>query len=185
MAHTCSNCFAWTLSLWLPTYLHEKFGVPKKDMYVTALPYTLNLVMGPIVGRFIDRYMLRRITKLRTRQLSTAFALLGQSFGYLALCFANTPTQALTCIGFAVILKTFCAGGWEANHHDIAPEAAGTTFGISNTFATIPSIVIGPLLAYIMEIGGTWCMQFQLVATLGVIGTSVYVKLAETTVHIK
>lgn len=38
--------------------------------------------------------------------------------------------------------------GYLANHIDIAPPFAGTLMGISNTFATIPGIVVPSFIGY-------------------------------------
>ena len=184
VAHTCSNSFAWIMNLWLPTFLNERFGIPKKELYVTALPYVLNMILGPVVGRFIEVQLSVRLSKLTVRRLCTGLALLGQSFGYLMLCYADTAPIAIACIGFTTIMKTFCSGGWEASHHDIAPSSAGTTYGISNTFATIPSIVLGPFVSFMFDHGGTWCSQFEMIASLGVFGTLYYYFLINTSPQI-
>ena len=184
VAHTCSNSFVWIMNLWLPTFLNQRFGIPKHELYVTALPYVLNMILGPIVGKFIDGYLSKRLAKLTMRRLCSSLALLGQSLGYIILCYVTTARMAIAIIGFTTIMKTFCAGGWEASHHDIAPNEAGTTYGISNTFATIPSIVLGPLVSFLFEHGGTWCTQFELIASLGIFGAVYYYLLVDTNPHI-
>ena len=39
--------------------------------------------------------------------------------------------------------------GYLANHIDIAPSFAGTLMGITNTFATVPGIVVPSFVGYI------------------------------------
>ncbi|KAL3318865.1 hypothetical protein Ciccas_002456 [Cichlidogyrus casuarinus] len=72
---------------------------------------------------------------------------------------------------------SFAASGYSVNIVDIAPQYAGTIFGISNTFATIPGF-ISPLI--VAEIIGetptlnSWLKVFGLGAALAWLGAFVY-----------
>ena len=60
---------------------------------------------------------------------------------------------------------------------DLTPFA-GLTFGIANTFATVPGLVAGPLTAALLggETGRTapWGVVFTLAAIINVAGSAVY-----------
>lgn len=65
--------------------------------------------------------------------------------------------------------------GHLANHLDVAPNLSAITFGISNTIATIPGILIGPLTAeLVVKSGGRWSPVFLIAALVNFVGSIVY-----------
>lgn len=72
----------------------------------------------------------------------------------------------------------FCAfnsAGHLSNHADIAPNHAGMTFAISNTIATIPGIMCGPITAELVgQSNGRWFPVFALAASINFAGAAIY-----------
>ena len=72
-------------------------------------------------------------------------------------------------------LLAFNSCGHLANHLDVAPSSSAITFGISNTIATIPAIIGGPLTAeLVMSSGGRWSPVFLIAAAVNSVGAIIY-----------
>ena len=65
--------------------------------------------------------------------------------------------------------------GHLANHLDVAPNYSEITFGISNTIATIPVIICGPLTAeLVVQSGGRWSPVFLIASAVNFVGAIIY-----------
>lgn len=83
--------------------------------------------------------------------------------------------SALLVIGLAMSLCAFNSAGHLSNHTDVAPNHAGVTFAISNTFATIPGLLCGPLTAELVtQSQGRWLPVFVLAAGVNFVGAIIY-----------
>jgi hypothetical protein len=77
-------------------------------------------------------------------------------------------------------LLSFNSCGHLANHLDIAPQYSSITFSISNTIATIPGILLGPLTAEIVtNSDGRWFPIFLITIAMNLLA-SVYYQLYST-----
>ena len=80
---------------------------------------------------------------------------------------------------------SFCAfnsAGHLSNHSDVAPSHAGITFAISNTIATIPGILCGPVTAELVtQSGGRWLPVFSIAAGINFVGAVIYVGQSSAT----
>ena len=67
------------------------------------------------------------------------------------------------------------SAGHLANHAEIAPQNAAVTFAISNTLATIPGVLSGPLTASLVSASqGRWLPVFMLASAISCTGGIVY-----------
>lgn len=74
------------------------------------------------------------------------------------------------------------SAGHLSNHADVAPNHAGLTFAISNTLATVPGILCGPVTAELVTGSqGRWFPVFVLAAVLNFTGAIVYVSQSSAT----
>lgn len=93
------------------------------------------------------------------------------------LCFCNVNSLLFAVI-FVSISMGFCAcnsAGHLSNHTDVAPNHAGITFAISNTLATIPGILCGPLTAELVtQSHGRWFPVFVVAAAMNFVGAIIY-----------
>lgn len=69
-------------------------------------------------------------------------------------------------------------------HVTCATEYAGLLFAISNTSATLPGIIGVPLTGWLLDLTKSWAITFYMTAALYVLGTVVFIMLAEGTVCI-
>ena len=72
-------------------------------------------------------------------------------------------------------LLAFNSCGHLANHLDVAPGFSSITFAISNTIATIPAILTGPLTAeLVVKSGGRWIPVYLIAAAVNFVGAIIY-----------
>jgi len=105
----------------------------------------------------------------------TAIGLIGP--GIFLICF-YTVKSLLFAVIFVSISMGLCAcnsAGHLSNHTDIAGNHAGLSFAISNTIATIPGILCGPLTAeLVVQSQGRWFPVFVLAAAVNFVGAVIY-----------
>ncbi len=180
-AHMSSNSCLWFLSLWLPTILHERYGIEGRTLGMSAMPTLVSVIVGPIVGKYITNHRLEEHFGKRTlRNRMTFIALWGQSISFLLAAVASSAWGMILCLSLAYACKTAACGGWEASHADIT-SSSGFTYGISNTFATIPAILLGPLVVRILEwTDGSWTVAFSAIAAAPLLGSLLYSKNMST-----
>ena len=78
-------------------------------------------------------------------------------------------------ISISMGLSACNSAGHLSNHADIAPNHAGITFAISNTLATIPGILAGPVTAELVVAShGRWFPVFILASSVNFVGAIIY-----------
>lgn len=167
-AHFGQNWLQYTLSIWLPTYLHEVLGMPSDKLWLLSIPYLVNVVAGVLAGYLTDMAVVHNICTLSTaRRSATAVGLLGPAACALLLTLAKSPQVALGIVTCSALFGAVTSSGYMANHADISSRYAGLTFGISNTLATVPGLIVGPLTAWLVRAnGGLWAPIFMLAAVI-------------------
>ncbi|MPC08571.1 Sodium-dependent phosphate transport protein 1, chloroplastic [Portunus trituberculatus] len=163
------------LEKWLPTYLSRTLGANKESMSLTAVPYIISSLCGVVWGHVADQLISVGWPVLRVRRLMTFFGLMGPG-----LCLALFPevsnlVVAVLVISMAMGLCAANSAGHLSNHADVAPNHAGITFAISNTIATIPGILCGPLTAELVVAShGRWFPVFFLAGTINFTAAMIY-----------
>mmetsp|Transcript_139108 Transcript_139108/g.245790 ORF Transcript_139108/g.245790 Transcript_139108/m.245790 type:complete len:484 (-) Transcript_139108:106-1557(-) len=180
-AHFGQNWLQYTLSIWLPTYLHDVLGMPSETLWLIAIPYLANAVTGFVAGCFADMAVVHNTCTLSTaRRIATAVGLLGPAACALLLTLAKSPHIAVGIVTCSAVFGAVTSSGYMANHADISSRYAGLTFGISNTLATVPGLMVGPLTAWLVRAnGGLWAPIFVLAAVINVVCTCIYLTYAQ------
>ncbi|GFS88905.1 ascorbate transporter, chloroplastic [Nephila pilipes] len=175
IAHFAMNWSNYIIMQWLPTYLSRNLGADQKDVSLTAMPYLINSLCGVVSGHFADSLISRKWTVLSVRRLMTCIGLVGP--GIFLLCF-NAVNNLLAAVILVSISMGLCAcnsAGHLSNHADVAPNHAGVTFAISNTIATIPGILCGPVTAELVtQSHGRWFPVFVLAGCVNFVGSVIY-----------
>ncbi|KAK6622185.1 hypothetical protein RUM44_001992 [Polyplax serrata] len=182
IAHFAMNWSNYIIMQWLPTYLSRNLGANKESISLTAMPYIVNSLVGIVAGHFADKLINRRWTILSVRRLMTSIGLLGPGIFLLAFCAVDNLLAAVIIVCISMGLCACNSAGHLSNHADIAPNHAGLTFAISNTIATIPGILCGPVTAELVTSShGRWFPVFVLAAAVNFTGAVVYASQSSAT----
>lgn len=169
---------SWTSNLilvWLPYYLSKHLGVKSTALSLTAVPFVINSLFSIVAGHLADSLISSNWTVLSVRRCMTTIGLVGPSIFLLMFMNAESLQTALIMISCCMALLAFNSCGHLANHLDIAPSFSAITFGISNTIATIPAIIGGPLTAeLVVSSGGRWSPVFLIATMVNLVGAIIY-----------
>ncbi|CAG0913834.1 unnamed protein product [Notodromas monacha] len=176
IAHFAMNWSNYIIMQWLPTYLTRYLGGQTSSLSLTAVPYIANSLCGIGFGHLADDLSNREAWSVRSvRRVMTAIGLIGPGIFLLAFCAVNNLALAVL---FVTISMGLCAGnsaGHLSNHADVAPNHSGYSFAISNTMATIPGILCGPLTAALVTSSdGRWFPVFVLAACINFTAAVIY-----------
>lgn len=164
---------------WLPTYLHDVLGMPRRSLWLGALPYLADALAGVAFGGLCDWLVrTRRLSVLTTRKVATSVGLLGPAVCHVAFALTTSPALAIAIQTVSGLCFAAVASGAHANHADLSTRYAGLTFAIANTLASLPAVLAGPVTAALVEATGSWRAVFGLAAAINVMATGVYVTLA-------
>lgn len=176
IAHFAMNWTNYIVMQWLPTYLVRTLGADKEAMSLTALPYLVNSITGIFCGHWADALIEKGWPVLKVRRIMTFIGLVGPAVFLLVFCTVNSLLAAVFYISVSMALCSFNSAGHLSNHADVAPTHAGVTFAVSNTIATIPGILAGPLTASLVtQSHGRWWPVFVLAALINLVGSVIYV----------
>ncbi|KAL1426695.1 hypothetical protein MTO96_003295 [Rhipicephalus appendiculatus] len=175
IAHFAMNWSSYTIMQWLPTYLARALYARPGHLSLAALPYICNSLCGLLTARAAELAG-RQWSVLSVRRLATScLGLLGPGICLLAFSAAGSLPVALFFVSCAMGLLACNSAGNLANHADVAPTHAALTFSVSNTLATIPGILCGPLTAELVtQSHGRWFPVFVLAAAVNFVGAVVY-----------
>jgi len=175
IAHFAMNWSSYIVMVWLPSYLTKTFDADPTNLSFTAFPYVMNCLSGVAAGHFADFLIQNRWTVLSVRRLMTAIGLLGPALFMLLFISVDNLLLAVVFISISMGLSACNSAGHLSNHADIAPNHAGITFAISNTLATIPGILAGPVTAELVVTShGRWFPVFILASGVNFVGAIIY-----------
>ncbi|XP_013391484.1 probable anion transporter 4, chloroplastic [Lingula anatina] len=175
IAHFSMNWANYIIMQWLPTYMTRTLGAASSDIMYTAVPYIMNSIVGVAAGHFADSLIAKKWTILSVRRLMTCLGLLGPGLFLLLFSAVYNVPLAIIFISISMSLSACNSSGHLSNHAEVAPNHAGITFAISNTLATIPGILCGPLTAELVtQSHGRWFPVFILAALINFVGAIIY-----------
>lgn len=177
IAHFSMNWSNYIIMQWLPTYLTRSLGAEQIYIMLTALPYVMNSIVGMVAGHCADKLITQsKWTVLSVRRLMTSIGLIGPGIFILFFSAVNNLPLAVLFVTICLGLSACNSSGHLSNHAEVAPSHAGLTFAISNTLATIPGILCGPLTAELVtQSNGRWFPVFIIAAGVNFVGGMVYV----------
>ena len=150
IVHSAHNWGFWTILTEIPSYMKNvlDFNI-KKNALLSALPYSVMMIMSLILSPLADYLNNKRILRVEfSRKLFNTIGLWGPMLALIALAFISSKEQstlAVTLVTIAVGINAATYLGFQINHIDLAPNHSGTLMGITNCSANIMSI-IAPLL---------------------------------------
>ncbi|CAM9866683.1 unnamed protein product, partial [Phaeothamnion confervicola] len=164
---------------WLPTYLHDRFGVAVEDLaLLTVAPYLLQAVVGIGAGALADWLVAapQRWRVKTVRRVLQAAGMLGPAaFSALAAWRADSAETGAALLAVGSGLSALTLGAVSVNHLDVAPRSAGLSFGVGNTAATLAGLLTVPASGWLLErSGGSWELLFAAFAFSYVAGCGVW-----------
>lgn len=176
IAHFSMNWSNYIIMQWLPTYLTRSLKAERGHIMLTAVPYIVNSLVGVVAGHVADSLITRhKWTVLSVRRLMTCIGLVGPAVFILFFSAVNNLPLAVFFVTISLGLSACNSSGHLSNHAEVAPSHAGITFAISNTLATIPGIMCGPLTAELVtQSSGRWFPVFVLAAGVNFVGSVIY-----------
>ncbi|CAL8098308.1 unnamed protein product [Calicophoron daubneyi] len=176
IAHFSMNWSSYIVMQWLPTYLARYLGAGKNEIMFTALPYLSNSIGSIVAGHIADTFIQRHWSVIAVRRLMTCIGLFGPGLLLFAFSASTSITVAIFTISLSMLLSAFNSAGHLSNHAEVAPNHAAITFAISNTLATIPGILCGPMTAaLVVQSDGRWFPVFLVAGCVNLLGAVVYV----------
>lgn len=151
VAHTCSNWGWYMLLVKLPTYMRYilKFDI-KSNAGISAVPFLCMWIFTMLLANILDALRGRKIINTTfARKFATSVACLPPAICLIGVTYVGCNTDlAVALLTLGTMFVGGMYSGFLSNHIDIAPQFAGTLMGITNTFATIPGIVVPSFVGY-------------------------------------
>ncbi|KAG7212844.1 hypothetical protein KM043_002201 [Ampulex compressa] len=155
-----------------PKYTLEVLGFNMKTGGpVTGAPYIARLGAGVVFAAAGD-YVRRKkmLTLVWIRRLFMIFSHMGPAICLLIMTYAGC--DAITAVVMLILALTFNGAACQTslqNHQDLAPNYAGSLYGVMNTFGSFPGFIIPPIIgALTNEQNGVeqWRIMFWLSAAV-------------------
>ncbi|KAK2580295.1 hypothetical protein KPH14_012536 [Odynerus spinipes] len=132
-----------------PKYTLEVLGFNMKSGgFLTGLPYIARLGAGVLfaaVGDYIRRK--NYIPLVWIRKLFMLFSHMGPAICLLIMTYAGCDaTVAMVMLILALAFNGAACQTSLVNHQDLAPNFAGSLYGIMNTFGSFPGFIIPPII---------------------------------------
>ena len=179
----------FTLLTNTPTYMKNVQGLDiKSNGLLSGLPFISRYIGAVTISPFADLIMKREwLSTTNVRRLFNSIGLVIPCITLVMIAFAShsnlecntTYAIALMCVG--MYFNGAIAAGHFVSHVDLAPNFAGTLFGISNTFSGgvvgfVVPLVIGALLENeTMNVLTKWQIVFSLSSGIYFLGNLGYV----------
>lgn len=175
-AHFAMNWSSYIIMQWLPTYMARSLGGNAQSISLTAVPYVVNSLFGVVSGHVADALLQSKgWSVLNVRRLMTCVGLIGPGLFLAIFCVVDNLLFAVVLVSISMGLSACNSAGHLSNHVDVAPNHAGVTFAISNTIATVPGILCGPLTASLVKASdGKWVSVFLGATFVNLTGAFLY-----------
>ncbi|KAK7092604.1 sialin-like [Littorina saxatilis] len=183
IAHTFGNYTYYMNLTQIPTYMKEvlKFNIKKNGAF-SMLPYLVFWLSTMGAGILSDFIASKGVPTVIVRKVFASLGLVGPALFLVATAYMDCTQKyiAVFTLCCAVGFTGFGFASYMVNHGDLAPDFAGTLFGISNTIATLPGFVAPTIVGAITSDGtaAQWRIAFFIAAAVNVAGAVVYVLCA-------
>lgn len=145
VAHACNNWGFYMLLIELPIYMSGvlKFNI-KENAVFTAFPFFTFWLFSIAISKVLDGARAsKKISTTAARKIATLTSSIIPIICLTALCFIGCNRMAAVVIaGVAVTSKGAMFSGFLSNHIDLSPNFAGILVAFTNTFGTMPGIIV-------------------------------------------
>ncbi|XP_074653726.1 voltage-gated purine nucleotide uniporter SLC17A9-like [Tubulanus polymorphus] len=169
IGHMCeTNCFFILLS-WLPTYFHDTFPEAKGWVF-NVVPWLVSIPCSISSGLIADKLIAKGYSVGRVRKLMECIALLGSALSLVLISWSDNYLVSVCCMAVAIGCIAFHHAGILVNPQDIAPDHAGSVFGVMNTAGAIPGFVGVYIAGNILEATKSWSAVFNMTSAVTTLG---------------
>jgi MFS family permease len=183
VSHMCF-AFGWYFLLnWLPKYLAEELDINLERYSILAsLPYISGFV-GLMTSGFISDKIIaaNMISTIGARKLFNTIGFVGPAICLFILPQVHNPVLAISLLCLTLFMARFTVCGHSLIIIDVAPQHAGQLMGFCNTLATLPGMAANIITGKILSSTGSWTYVFWIPAALNIIGSIVFLLMAQAT----
>ncbi|XP_034187553.2 sialin isoform X2 [Osmia lignaria lignaria] len=155
-----------------PKYTLEVLGFNMKSGGpITGLPYIARLGAGVLFAAAGDYVRRKNFLSLGwIRRIFMIFSHMGPAVCLVIMTYAGC--DAITAIVMLILALTFNGAACQTslqNHQDLAPNFAGSLYGIMNTFGSFPGFIIPPIIGALTNERNTveeWRIMFWISAVV-------------------
>lgn len=169
VSHLCESNSTYILISWLPTYFHESFPGSKGWIY-NVVPWLICVPSSIFGGWMAEKLIARGCSVSFVRKLMETITQLGKAFFLILIGYVSSFHAALCCMGLALAAGSFHNCAVFINPQDIAPNYAGSVFGLMNMAGAIPGFVGVYMAGHILEVTNSWAAVFNATALVNIIG---------------
>lgn len=175
VTHFCAHWSTYVFLAWMPKYVSEVLDVDFRAIGIFAmLPQILSFLFLNLSGWLADYLLSRGMERTKLRKILTVLGLGGAAVFLLSFSLVDNPYIAIAISSLGVGIASLSMSGFAVSHLDIAPNNAGTLFGLSSTAGALPGVIGVSITGAILEYTGSWSLVFGLAGLVALIGATVY-----------
>lgn len=161
-------CGSWTFFIllsWLPTYFHETFPDAKGWIF-NVVPWAVSLPCQWFSGWLSDQLIVKGYSTTFVRKFIQSISFCGAGFFLFSMSYMTTYESALICMTTAIAFCAFHHSAISVNVQDIAPDHAGSVFGLMNTAGAIPGFIGVYVAGYMLDRWKSWSIVFNMTSAV-------------------
>ncbi|XP_056640310.1 putative inorganic phosphate cotransporter [Diorhabda sublineata] len=187
VAHCGQNWGFWTLLTEIPSFMEKilKQNITSNSL-LSALPYfvmwVMTFVFSPLADMIVDKKIVRLIT---SRKIFNTIGLGCPAITLLTLIWIDSKWGTIAVLVIAMGFNAAQYSGFNINHIDLSPVHAGTMMAITNSAATVCSILAPLAVDLFIYISGyeetdvaLWNIVFCTTSTFYLLATIFYICFA-------
>lgn len=175
----------WVFMSWMPTFYKAKFGTDLQDLgYFSIIPYLLQGIISILAGILGDWVLRKQWMSLRSlRVVSQTVAMWGAGvFLLLSVVAASNIYIGATHFTLSLGFLSLSTIGANIGHLDLAPDHAGSLFGLLNSASVLSGVLGVPLSGLVLDLtGNSWVAVFALTCGVYMVGSIVWIFMADLT----
>ncbi|XP_076181577.1 major facilitator superfamily transporter 10 isoform X2 [Ptiloglossa arizonensis] len=184
----CGQAWAfYTLLIELPTYMNKilHFDV-QQDAFLSTLPYLSSWLVGLGISSLADALLVRQLfSPLASMKLWNTVATVGPSLSFIGAIWAgrDSLTVMMMLAGLGSLQGAVYAGN-QMNHIALAPQYAGTLYGLTNAASNACGFLAPYVIGSIIEGHETlarWHTVFWMAAGINMASNCFYLIFASAT----
>ena len=181
----CNGWGFWVFMSWMPTFFKAKFGTELHDLgFYSFFPYLVQGVLSFVFGFFGDWILNRQFMALRTLRVGSQVMAMWGSGLFLMLAALTASNIYTGALHFTLSLGILALSTLGVNiaHLDLAPNHAGSLFGLLNSASVLSGVIGVPLSGLVLDwTGDNWTAVFALTSCIYFIGSIIWICMADLT----